>query len=183
MIFIVFKILCCKQKLLHTADVNHILFSFAPLNFPPQGGLNKRNRTSPPSGDLGGVKQCLLVKKTKRSPIMVSCLFCRIIKKDIPAKIVYDDEHTLAFHDINPQAPLHLLVIPKTHYAALHEIPADKSAIITNLFLVVNKVLQQNKCVENGYRLVVNFGPASGQAVDHIHVHILSGRNMKWPPG
>ena len=114
---------------------------------------------------------------------MDTCLFCKIIKREIPAKIIYEDEHALAFHDINPQAPLHILVIPKAHYAALHEIHADKASVIANLFLAVNKVLAQNKCVENSYRLVVNSGARSGQAVYHIHVHILSGRDMKWPPG
>ncbi|MDD5674817.1 MAG: histidine triad nucleotide-binding protein [Chitinivibrionales bacterium] len=112
-----------------------------------------------------------------------SCLFCKIINKEVPAKIVYEDERALAFHDINPQAPLHILVIPKAHYSALHDVPADKYAVITDLFNAVNNVVRENKCVENSYRLVVNSGPAAGQAVYHIHVHILSGRALKWPPG
>jgi histidine triad (HIT) family protein len=120
-----------------------------------------------------------ILKHKKEHKTMDDCLFCKIIARKIPAKIVYEDEHALAFHDINPQAPLHLLVIPKAHYAALHEVPHNKTGIITNLFLAVNKVVEQNKCVENSYRLVVNFGSRSGQTVSHIHVHILSGRDLK----
>jgi histidine triad (HIT) family protein len=114
---------------------------------------------------------------------MDTCLFCKIIKKEIPATIVYEDQHTLAFADINPQAPQHILVIPKEHYAALHEIPAEKSQIITNLFGAVAALVKKNCDGENGYRLVVNSGARAGQSVCHIHVHILSGRTMQWPPG
>jgi histidine triad (HIT) family protein len=114
---------------------------------------------------------------------MPDCLFCKIINKTIPSSKVREDVHTFAFNDINPQAPVHILVVPKEHYAGIHEVPKEKTDIINNLFKAVQAIVEEKGLIDNGYRLVVNFGAKAGQSVDHIHVHILSGREMHWPPG
>jgi histidine triad (HIT) family protein len=112
-----------------------------------------------------------------------NCLFCKIIAGQIPSKKAFEDKYTFAFHDIAPKAPTHILVVPREHYSGIHEIPADKMGIIEKIFSSVNAIVRQEKLLENGYRLVVNFGKQAGQAVPHIHVHILGGRDMHWPPG
>lgn len=114
---------------------------------------------------------------------MPDCLFCKIINKTIPSSKVREDAHTFAFNDINPQAPVHILVVPKEHYAGIHEIPQEKTDIINDLFKAVQVIVKDKGLLDKGYRLVVNFGEKAGQSVDHIHVHILSGRDMRWPPG
>jgi histidine triad (HIT) family protein len=114
---------------------------------------------------------------------MDDCIFCKIVKNQIPALKVFEDQNTMAFNDLHPQAPAHILVIPKEHYASLHEIPAEKSGIIEKLFTAVNEIVIKNGLIDKGYRLVVNFGEKAGQSVHHLHVHILSGRDMHWPPG
>ena len=114
---------------------------------------------------------------------MESCLFCGIIRGEIPASKVYEDDDTLVFSDINPQAPVHLLVIPRQHYASVHDIEPQKMDIMKQVFTAVSEVVKMKGLASTGYRLVVNCGESSGQAVPHIHVHILSGRNMAWPPG
>lgn len=114
---------------------------------------------------------------------MENCIFCKIVSGDIQSKKIYEDRHTIAFHDISPQAPTHILVITREHYTGIHEIPDDRMEIIAHLFAAVSQVVSQEGLIENGYRIVVNFGKQSGQEVPHIHVHILAGRPMKWPPG
>ncbi len=114
---------------------------------------------------------------------MDKCIFCKILNGDIKAKKVYEDDYTLAFHDISPQAPTHLLVITREHFSGIHEIPDEKMEIIAKLFIAVSKVVTQEGLVKNGYRIVLNSGKESGQEVPHIHVHILAGRPMHWPPG
>ena len=114
---------------------------------------------------------------------MENCLFCKIVKGEIPANKVYEDTHTLAFYDIDPKAPTHILVIPLTHYSGVHEIPSDQSTILKCLFETVSTVVKQEHLTNDGYRLVINFGKNGGQLVPHIHVHILGGRSLQWPPG
>jgi Diadenosine tetraphosphate (Ap4A) hydrolase and other HIT family hydrolases len=114
---------------------------------------------------------------------MPDCLFCKIINNTIPCSKVHEDAFTFAFNDINPQAPVHILVLPKEHYAGIHEIPPNKSDILKKLFEAVQKIVLEKGLIDKGYRLVVNFGAKAGQSVDHIHVHVLSGRDMHWPPG
>ena len=114
---------------------------------------------------------------------MTDCLFCKISQGQIPSSKVYEDEHTFAFNDINPQAPIHILVVPKEHYAGIHEVPPANGEIIKRLFDAVSAIVQQKDLINKGYRLVANFGDRAGQSVHHIHVHILSGRDMHWPPG
>jgi histidine triad (HIT) family protein len=110
------------------------------------------------------------------------CLFCRIIRGEIPAKKVYEDEHVFAFEDIKPQAPTHVLVIPKRHFAGLKEAERDDADIIGLCHLAAANIARQRN-IENGYRTVLNVGPGAGQSVFHLHVHLLGGRSLSWPPG
>jgi len=111
-----------------------------------------------------------------------NCLFCRIIRGEIPSKKVYEDGNVFAFEDINPQAPTHVLIIPKTHFAGLKEAEAGHAEIIGLCHLAAAQIARQRK-IENGYRTVLNVGPGAGQSVFHLHVHLLGGRNLTWPPG
>ena len=110
-----------------------------------------------------------------------SCLFCRIVRREIPAKLVHEDEHTLAFRDIDPKAPTHVLVIPKTHVASLNE--ATDAAMLGELLLVARDIARAEGIESSGYRTVINTGAGAGQTVHHVHVHLLGGRHLKWPPG
>jgi histidine triad (HIT) family protein len=114
---------------------------------------------------------------------MDNCLFCKIINKEIPAPRVYEDENAIVIRDINPQAPVHLLALPRRHYSGVHEVNAADNNLFGQLFQAVTRVVEQEKLAGQGYRLVVNFGEKAGQTVPHIHVHILSGRLLQWPPG
>ena len=109
------------------------------------------------------------------------CLFCRIVRHEIPATIVREDDRTLAFRDIDPKAPTHVLVIPKTHVASLNE--ATDAAMLGELLLVARDIARAEGIESSGYRTVINTGAGAGQTVHHVHVHLLGGRNMKWPPG
>jgi len=113
---------------------------------------------------------------------MTDCLFCRIIKGEIPAKKVYEDEHTLAFEDINPQGPTHVLIVPKKHVPGLKEAQAQDAELVGRLHLAAAEIGRQ-RGIEDGYRTVLNVGPKSGQSVFHMHVHLIGGREMRWPPG
>jgi histidine triad (HIT) family protein len=113
---------------------------------------------------------------------MNDCLFCKIIAGQIPAKKVYEDEHTYAFEDINPKAPTHVLIVPKKHIRGLKEATPEDSAIIGLCHLVAAKIGHE-RGIEDGYRTVLNVGPKSGQSVFHLHVHLLGGRDLRWPPG
>ena len=112
-----------------------------------------------------------------------NCLFCRIIAGDIPSKKVYEDELAFAFHDINPQAPTHVLIVPKKHISSLNEASQDDQALLGHLTLVTSKLADQLGVVAGGYRTVINTGTGAGQSVWHIHLHLLGGRVMGWPPG
>lgn len=114
---------------------------------------------------------------------MENCLFCKIVKGQIPAARVYEDDSVVVIKDINPQAPVHLLAITREHYAGIHEVPLTNKSFFDDLMKAVGEVVKKENLLANGYRLVVNFGENAGQAVDHIHVHILGGRTMHWPPG
>ena len=114
---------------------------------------------------------------------MENCIFCKIISKEVPSKIVYEDERVLAFEDINPRAPIHILLIPKEHFGTLHEIPEEKKDILSHLLLKARQVAQEKGIAENGYRIVLNTERDSGQEVFHIHFHLFGGRRMNWPPG
>lgn len=111
-----------------------------------------------------------------------NCLFCKIVAKKIPSKIVYEDEDLFAFEDINPQAPTHILICPRKHLPALHDASDQDQAILGKMQLVAAK-LAKDRMLLAGYRTVLNNGSGAGQSVFHLHLHLLGGRNFRWPPG
>ncbi len=113
----------------------------------------------------------------------MSCLFCKIIEKDIPSDIVYEDDHVLAFNDINPQAPIHLLIIPKKHIETINEVSVNDTALMGHMIHTAKQLAKQQGIDTTGYRLVFNVNQGGGQEVYHIHLHLLGGRQMTWPPG
>lgn len=113
---------------------------------------------------------------------MSDCIFCKIAAGEIPSKKAYEDERVLAFYDLDPQAPVHILIIPKEHIASAADITEENSAIIAHIFEVAAR-LAKELGLDDGFRLVANTGADGGQTVQHLHVHLLGGRSMKWPPG
>ncbi len=113
----------------------------------------------------------------------MDCLFCKIIKGEIPAKVIYEDEKVLVFEDINPQAPVHTLVIPKKHISTLLEITGEDNELLGYLFQVANSIARDKGIADKGFRLVINCNREAGQTVFHVHLHLLGGRTMSWPPG
>jgi histidine triad (HIT) family protein len=112
-----------------------------------------------------------------------NCIFCKVVAGEIPAAKIYEDERALAFRDINPQAPTHALVIPRAHVASLNEAGEADEALLGHLLLVAARVARAEGHAESGYRTVINTGPNAGQTVFHLHVHLLGGRALTWPPG
>lgn len=110
-------------------------------------------------------------------------LFSKIIRREIPADIIYEDEYCLAFRDINPQAPVHFLLIPKMEISSLNETDKDQQNLLGHLLLKAPVVAQQEGIAENGFRVVINTNADAGQTVPHLHLHILGGRALAWPPG
>jgi histidine triad (HIT) family protein len=111
------------------------------------------------------------------------CIFCKIIENKVPAKLVYEDEHAIAFEDINPQAPIHILIVPKKHLRDIHSIKHGDRELIGHLFFVAQTLGETRGLDNDGYRMVINNGRKAGQTVFHIHLHLLSGRAFAWPPG
>ena len=114
---------------------------------------------------------------------MSECLFCKIVARTIPAALVYEDDLVVAFDDINPQAPTHTLVIPRKHVASIAELQDSDVGLVGHLMLVGNKIAKLKGIADAGYRIVVNTGVHGGQSVFHLHLHVLGGRHMAWPPG
>jgi histidine triad (HIT) family protein len=112
-----------------------------------------------------------------------ACLFCKIVAGTVPAQIVLENEHVLAFRDIHPAAPVHALVIPREHIAGVHDVSPGHAAMLGRLVLAARDVAEQLGLAEGGYRLVMNQGADGGQSVFHLHCHVLGGRPMAWPPG
>ena len=112
---------------------------------------------------------------------MENCLFCKIASGEIPSRKVYEDETVVAFYDIDPQAPVHFLVIPKEHIASVAEVNAENAGVVAHLFEVVAKVTKELGV--DSYRVISNVGTQAGQSVFHLHIHVLGGRDMTWPPG
>lgn len=114
---------------------------------------------------------------------MNDCLFCQIINGDIPSKIVYQDDTVLAFEDINPQAPTHCLIIPKQHITTINDLEPEHAELIGYMTLTAKQLANDQGLADDGYRLVFNCNEQGGQSVFHIHLHLLGGRSMQWPPG
>ena len=109
---------------------------------------------------------------------MENCIFCKIIKGEIPSNKVYEDEDVLAFHDINPAAPIHILVIPKKHISKLIDLNVEDEALIGKIYTTINKIAEQEGFAENGFRVITNCGKDAGQEVGHIHFHVLGGKHL-----
>ena len=118
---------------------------------------------------------------SRETAVSADCLFCRIVRREIPASIVAEDDHCIAFRDIGPQAPTHVLVVPRQHVSTLDDV--SDPLLIGRLMTMAADVARQEKLVEAGYRTVINTNAGAGQTVFHLHVHVLGGRRMTWPPG
>jgi histidine triad (HIT) family protein len=114
---------------------------------------------------------------------MTDCIFCKIIAGEIPSKKIYEDNEMLAFHDVNPQAPVHFLLIPKKHIKSLMDAEGDDAALLGRLLNKAQELARELGCGGTGARFVINAGAHGGQTVDHLHIHILGGRHLLWPPG
>ena len=114
---------------------------------------------------------------------MSDCIFCKIIDGEIPSKVIYESDDVLAFKDLNAQAPLHVLIIPKKHIATINDLNTDNADVIGKLYLAAKKIAADAGYSDDGYRVVMNCGEAAGQTVFHIHLHLLAGRSLSWPPG
>ena len=114
---------------------------------------------------------------------MSDCLFCGVIKGDVKGSIVYQDNSVVAFKDINPKAPVHLLIVPRKHIATLLDLEQEDKSLIGDIFSVANQLAKDRGIARDGFRVVVNCGAGAGQSVFHIHFHLLGGRPMTWPPG
>jgi len=111
-----------------------------------------------------------------------SCVFCQIVEGKAPARIVYKDSEVVAFEDINPQAPVHILLVPKKHIQSVRELSSEDADIIGKIYLVA-KSIAEDKNIKEGFRIVVNSGDKAGQSIYHLHFHLLGGRRFRWPPG
>ena len=114
---------------------------------------------------------------------MEDCLFCKIVAGDIPSTKVYEDDKVYAFNDIEPQAPIHIIIVPKMHISSSNELTDDNAEVIGHIFTVAAKIAKEKGFAEKGWRIVNNCGEDGGQTVGHIHFHLLAGRNLGWPPG
>lgn len=110
----------------------------------------------------------------------MDCLFCKIANKEVPAEIVYEDEGILAFKDVEPVAPVHILIIPKKHIPSVNHIELNDKGLMGELFLAARRIAKDRGITENGYRLVFNVGKDAGQTVDHLHLHLLGGKKLPW---
>ena len=111
------------------------------------------------------------------------CLFCKIIKKELPSRIVHEDSDSIAFEDISPKAPVHIMVVPKQHIEKISDLDIENAAIAGKLLLVANKIAKEKGIAETGYRIVINCNKDAGQEIFHLHLHLLGGRKLTWPPG
>jgi histidine triad (HIT) family protein len=114
---------------------------------------------------------------------MADCLFCKVVRREIPASIVYEDDRVLAFNDINPQAPTHVLLVPKQHIASLSDLTPEHDGVVGELARRAAAIAEERGIAATGFRAVFNTGRNAGQTVFHVHLHLLGGRSMGWPPG
>lgn len=113
----------------------------------------------------------------------MDCIFCQIAQGKLPASFEYESERIVAFRDLNPQAPVHVLIIPRSHYDSIHDVPEDETAIVGEMTQAAREIAGRLAVWPGGYRLVFNTGADGGQTVSHLHMHLLGGRQMIWPPG
>lgn len=113
----------------------------------------------------------------------MSCLFCRIVKGEIPSTKVYEDDKVLAFKDIDPKAPVHVLIIPKEHISSVMDLNENNKDIVGHIFMCAKEIAKQAGVADTGFRIVTNNGEGAGQSVQHLHFHLLGGRSLQWPPG
>lgn len=113
----------------------------------------------------------------------MNCIFCKIVAGEIPAQKIYEDDHAIAFRDLNPQAPTHVLLIPRQHLASLNDATNDHHAMLGHLLCMAPQIARQEGIADNGFRTVINTGAEAGQTVFHLHLHLLGGRPLGWPPG
>lgn len=114
---------------------------------------------------------------------MTDCIFCKIARHEVPSRIVFENERLLAFQDLFPAAPTHILLIPKTHYTTLNDVPASEAVVLGELMTTAAQIARDNGFADDGYRVVMNCNSDGGQSVYHIHLHLLAGRKLTWPPG
>ena len=114
---------------------------------------------------------------------MTDCLFCKLVNGEIPTKVVFESDTVFAFEDIEPQAPHHVLIIPKKHISTLNDLSAEDSSLVSDLVLTATQIAKKLKIDESGYRMLFNCNEEGGQEIYHIHLHLLGGRKMTWPPG
>ncbi|MBK5942559.1 histidine triad nucleotide-binding protein [Halorhodospira halophila] len=114
---------------------------------------------------------------------MTDCIFCKIVAGELPAEIVHSGEHVIAFRDLHPQAPTHILIIPRRHVPTLHDLTADDGELLNEMFTAARTLAEQEGLSERGYRTVFNCKDEGGQEIHHLHLHLLGGRQMTWPPG
>lgn len=114
---------------------------------------------------------------------MEDCVFCKIINRESPVEKIYEEDDIIVFNDINPQAPIHILLVPKEHFNSLNEIPEEKKDILSRILLRARQIAHEKGIGNKGYRIVLNTAKESGQSVFHIHFHLMGGRRMTWPPG
>ena len=123
---------------------------------------------------------CTIWKSALEGP-MESCLFCRIANHELPAKMVHEDDRVIAFHDINPQAPVHVLVVPRKHIPTLNDVSTDDAALVAHILSVASRIAEQLGVAQKGYRTVFNVNAEAGQSVFHLHLHLIGGRRLSWP--
>lgn len=114
---------------------------------------------------------------------MADCIFCKIANREVPARSIYEDDLIMAFHDVNPMAPVHVLIIPKAHIPGVLSLGEGHSQVIERIWRTIPGLARELRIAEDGFRVVVNSGSAAGQSVPHLHFHLLGGRVMQWPPG
>jgi histidine triad (HIT) family protein len=125
----------------------------------------------------------LFLQERRAFRLASDCIFCRIAAGEIPAKLVREDENVVAFRDIDPKAPTHVVVIPRRHIASVNDLEPGDAALLGEIFLAAKEIAREEGIAASGYRLVMNAGRDGGQSVDHIHLHLLGGRRHSWPPG
>ena len=128
-------------------------------------------------------KRMVLHAYGKVMMVLSGCIFCQVIAREQPSTLVYEDERCIAFEDVNPKAPIHVLVVPRKHTATLKDSTEEDEGLLGHLLLVASRVAKEKGIIDSGFRTVINTNAGAGQTVFHLHMHVLGGRSMRWPPG